>query len=463
MNFKRVASGICALAMVGSTAAAPAQTIIPALQTAIVASAANEKTYGNLLYKSDGKQITITGALNKDSLTSVVIPSKIEGLPVTTMKNDVFTDFKELRSVTIQPGLQRIEGDRLWDGCFSNCVKLKTLSLPNTLLEIGSFAFADCDSLEAINIPDSVDTVRYGAFLGCNSAKTIKLSSNLTTIEDETFRACDSVTSVVIPSKVKTICDSAFKNCTSLTSVTLPEGLETIKSYAFSNCTKLMNVNIPYSVTTIDYHALGYDSEGDKYAISFGVYKGTEGERYARDNGFNYTYINTSLAKATVTTVSSSVYTGNVITPGITVTLNGKSLINGVDYTASYSNNVNCGKATVTIIGKDRYVGTAKTTFVIRPAKMVSKKLVSTKSRTLKMRWVKAKGGVTGYQMVVSTDRKFKKNKKAVIIKRPAATAKTIKGLKKGKVYYAKIRAFKKVDGKNYFGAWSKLKKVKVK
>ena len=43
------------------------------------------------------------------------------------------------------------------------------------------------------------------------------------------------------------------------------------------------------------------------------------------------------------------------------------------------------------------------------------------------------------------------------------ATASTVKKLKSGKTYQVKVRAFKKVSGKTYNGAWSKVKKVKVK
>ncbi len=40
---------------------------------------------------------------------------------------------------------------------------------------------------------------------------------------------------------------------------------------------------------------------------------------------------------------------------------------------------------------------------------------------------------------------------------------KTITGLKKGKTYYVRVRAYQKADGRKYYGNWSKVKKVKIK
>lgn len=71
------------------------------------------------------------------------------------------------------------------------------------------------------------------------------------------------------------------------------------------------------------------------------------------------------ISKASVLIPSQS-YTGSELKPDANVTLNGKTLKAGKDYTASYSDNVKIGTATVTIKGKGNYSGTATGKFEIR-------------------------------------------------------------------------------------------------
>ncbi|MBR1663654.1 MAG: hypothetical protein IJ696_04925 [Ruminococcus sp.] len=170
-----------------------------------------------------------------------------------------------------------------------------------------------------------------------------------------------------------------------------------------------------------------------------------------------------SLTKASVSGVSNKVYTGKAIKPAPVVKLGGKTLKKGTDYTVSYKNNTKVGKATVTIKGKGAYTGTITKTFKINPKKTTIKKATSPKTRQLKVSYGKVKG-VTGYQVKYSTSKKFtKKTTKTVTVKGAGKTSKTIKKLKKGKTYYVKVRSYKVVNGVKYYGAYSAVKKVKVK
>lgn len=145
------------------------------------------------------------------------------------------------------------------------------------------------------------------------------------------------------------------------------------------------------------------------------------------------------------------------------VKLGKKTLKKGVDYTVSYKNNTKVGKATVTIKGKGAYTGTITKSFKINPKKTTIKKATSPKTRQLKVSYGKVKG-VTGYQVKYSTSKKFtKKTTKTAAVKGAGKTSKTIKKLKKGKTYYVKVRAYKVVGGVKYYGAYSAVKKVKVK
>ncbi len=76
-----------------------------------------------------------------------------------------------------------------------------------------------------------------------------------------------------------------------------------------------------------------------------------------------------SIAGASVSGIADSYnYTGAAIKPTPTVTLSGKTLTSGTDYTVSYSNNTNAGTATVAIVGKGNYTGTVTKIFTIKKA-----------------------------------------------------------------------------------------------
>ena len=79
-----------------------------------------------------------------------------------------------------------------------------------------------------------------------------------------------------------------------------------------------------------------------------------------------------SIASAQISTIKTQLYAGKALKPSVTVTLNGKKLKAGTDYTVSYANNTKAGStASVIITGKGNYVGTAIQNFEIAaiPAK----------------------------------------------------------------------------------------------
>lgn len=94
------------------------------------------------------------------------------------------------------------------------------------------------------------------------------------------------------------------------------------------------------------------------------------------------------------------------------------------------------------------------------PAKVTLSK-VSVGSKSATPTWKKV-SGVSGYEVMYSTSSKFSSSKTATVSK-GSSTKTTIKKLTKGKKYYFKVRAYKTVDGKKVYGAWSAVKSVKVK
>ena len=154
-------------------------------------------------------------------------------------------------------------------------------------------------------------------------------------------------------------------------------------------------------------------------------------------------------------------YNGKVQRPKITVKVDGKK-IDESEYDITYTSGCkNVGKHKVTVTLKGKYTGKATATYIINPkAVSLSKTVKDTKG--FKAKWKKQTKEVTGYQIQYSTDKKFKKNLKTVVISKNKTTSKLIKA-KSGKKYYVRIRTYKKVNGKKYYSSWSKTKTIKVK
>ena len=89
-------------------------------------------------------------------------------------------------------------------------------------------------------------------------------------------------------------------------------------------------------------------------------------------------------------------------------------------------------------------------------------KSVTSGSKKLTLKWKKLKG-ISGYQIVTATNKKFTKNKKVTTVKSKKMTKATIKKLKRKKTYYVKMRGYITVNGTKYYGSYSKVKKIKIR
>lgn len=167
---------------------------------------------------------TVTG-IGTCTDTKIVIPSKYQGLPVTSIGETAFYNCTSLTSVTIGDSVTSIG-----EGAFYNCTSLKSITIPDSVTSIGRSAFYNCSSLTSINIPNSV-----------------------TSIDREVFRGCSSLTSVTIPDSITSIEYRAFYECTSLTSIVIPDSVTSIGGGAFYDCRSLTSIGIPNTVTSIEY------------------------------------------------------------------------------------------------------------------------------------------------------------------------------------------------------------------
>ena len=202
-----------------------------------------------LTYTIANGKVTITGC--DTSLSGdIVLPSKIEGKPVTSIGWRAFWYCSSLTSITIPNSVTSID-----DWAFNGCEKLTQInvdtantvyssengvlfnkektelirypegkadtsySIPSSVTNIGDRAFEDCSSLTSVTIPNSVTSIGYMAVSGCSGLTSITIPDSVTSIGDYAFSGCSSLTSITIPDSVTSIGDWAFNNCRSLASV----------------------------------------------------------------------------------------------------------------------------------------------------------------------------------------------------------------------------------------------------
>ena len=173
----------------------------------------------------------------------------------------------------------------------------------------------------------------------------------------------------------------------------------------------------------------------------------------------NFTITKRAMAGGTVSVASSVSFTGSNITPSVTVKVAGRTLTSGTDYTVSYSNNKNVGKATVKITGKGNYSGSLNAKFDIVPAKQQIQKL-ETKYKGFYIDWAQI-GSATGYDIEYSVN----SNMSGAVSKHLTANKPdtlTVSGLSGDKTYYVRVRSYTNVNGKVYYGAWSDVKSIKT-
>ena len=242
---------------------------------------AGAETYGDLEYSVlDDGTVEITDY--NGSAKTVDIPEKINGKSVTSIGDCAFRYCTSLKSITIPNRVMEIGSS-----AFSGCSSLTSITIPNSVTEIGVYAFKGCTSLTSITIPNSVTNIGDSTFWGCSSLtaiyvavdnknytsvngilfnkdktalicypagktdKSYNITNSVTSIGDYAFNGCSSLTSVTIPNSVTEIGGSAFVGCASLKSITMPNSVTSIGDMAFYKCSSLTSITIPDSVTSI--------------------------------------------------------------------------------------------------------------------------------------------------------------------------------------------------------------------
>lgn len=251
-----------------------------------------------------------------------------------------------------------------------------------------------------------------------------------------------ALTSISLPSTLKEIDDYAFAHDHALSGrLVLGNNVESVGAQAFYD-TGYTSVQVANVNTEIDYQALGYKEVLNEATPN------PRDTTFAAVDGFFVVAPATSLATKYAADNGFAAYD-----PANCATGNHPYAVTTV-------------KATLFAKGKATYVCPACGNTVVKSLKKKTFKissLKSTKKNTIVVK-TKKQAQIKGYQVQYSTSKKFtKKTTKAVKVATKKGLKKTVKGLKSGKKYYVRVRAYKMNGKKAVYSAWTAKKSVKVK
>lgn len=188
-----------------------------------------------------------------------VIPEEINGIPITTIGINAFSECWTLESVTVPESVTVIEA-----GAFSGCKNLVSIELTDNVTTLSTYAFADCTSLESFTVPSKITVLEDYLFYRCSSLKEIVWPDRLEVIGDLAFAGCDSFETINIPETVTRIDSGAFMDCYGIEEIVIPNSVTYIGIVAFLRCTSLKSIYIPASVTVLGDEPQLYD---DPYTV----------------------------------------------------------------------------------------------------------------------------------------------------------------------------------------------------
>lgn len=186
--------------------------------------------------------------------STVSIPNTVKEIG-----EEAFADNTTLVSVNIPATVEKIAY-----GAFADCTSLEHISIPNGTKELGNGVFAGCGRLTKVSFGKDVKEVGSGVFAGCVNLQSVDVSKNNKYIVCDSGVLYDKGKTKVIqmmpgrknttyhfPATVTEIMPYAFWGVQNLQKTVLSQKLHEIPAYAFSNCMALTGIEIPYSVYQI--------------------------------------------------------------------------------------------------------------------------------------------------------------------------------------------------------------------
>ena len=205
---------------------------------------------------------------NCSSLPSITIPAS-----VTSIAGGAFVDCSAMSSMSVASGntvydsrggcnaiietstntlIATCKNSNVPDGvvkiayrAFYDLPSRTSVTLPNSVKEIGRYAFSGCSNLRDINMP-GVESIGESAFSGCSGLSQLYLPSSLTNIDDYAFYGCSGLIRIISDNSnsLSSIGEGSFQNCASLPYIIIPQSVTSIGAGAFTGCNQLTAVQV---------------------------------------------------------------------------------------------------------------------------------------------------------------------------------------------------------------------------
>ena len=206
-----------------------------------------EATSGDFVYYSINGDTEYAVALKesaKSSSSQITIPAEYNEKPVTGIWRYGFAD-SNATSILIPSGITVIDFE-----AFMNS-KIRSVTIPATIDEIGEAAFYACKDLTKASIQNTTTTSEASSACSCSEVEDEgeeeRIPCSLTTIPSFCFFNCHALKELVLPQSIEEIEYEAFNNCRSLYSTLAFMNIKTIRSRAFQGCASLKSVYISSS------------------------------------------------------------------------------------------------------------------------------------------------------------------------------------------------------------------------
>ncbi len=186
----------------------------------------------------------IVEALEGNENKEVVIPESIDGQPVVFVRD--MSQCTKMTSIVIPDSVKEIGSL-----AFVWCEALTTVTMGKNVEWIGKSAFADCKNLASVTFSETLTTIEAFAFSMCTNLKTVELPDTVEMIAENAFSSCSALTKADLGNGLKVLGQSAFKGCSSLKSISIAEGVEYISESTFYNCSNLTVVSLPSTIKSL--------------------------------------------------------------------------------------------------------------------------------------------------------------------------------------------------------------------